>query len=646
MAVEDVPKDRIINERTSYFQVLYYIPLRDLYRWDDRYDYMLAVGYIPVAGQTIPPTLPPGPGSPFNAAETEFLNDNYASDAEVQGAISTAGSALGIANDAKTAADNASRLATQAGTDAGNAAGSAADAARNAANATSTAQAAQTAATNAQESAGKAIAAAGQVAEARSLASMADQWAGDKAVAQGISFANYSDSTAFAESWANLNNWVLGATTGFQVSGGRLYAGTASGGSASVANRSFALGANDKLTLKTSVVVGTGAASAQDTIVGVSSDAAGGAPTTSARAIYGVDFQHSDMTIRPWWTTRDTTGSSAPMVAGQTYYVTITIDQFGIYFSVTQANSTFPLLTGYYARNGLAVNNLAVFNNDNRQTSGGTSIGAFGAVKALTSFRTRAGYEDLSPFWLHLSDNGTYRVGVALPKNFDSRKPIPVVMAFHGSGGNANSFHANGKNNNTDMMNAFTSAGFMVVSAGYNANTQTWGADPSLLAYEYAYNYVKSYFPIGPVAFWCNSMGGIESLLTLARNNIPCSAWVGTVPTVSLLNNYNQNYGTPISTAYGIAADGSDYAEKTAGHDPNLMDVSAFRGVPMKVIIATDDASVIPEQNWNQIEERMKTVAKAVERIDVTGGHTSTALGANAPALAAFVQKYIPPVFS
>lgn len=129
MAVEDVPQDKIINQRKSYFQVLYYIPLRDLYRWDDRYDYMLAVGYIPVEGQTIPPTLPPGPGSPFSAAETQYLDANYASDAEVQQAVSDAGSALGIAQAAKTAADEAQSAAGQASSDAANA-GAAADRAR------------------------------------------------------------------------------------------------------------------------------------------------------------------------------------------------------------------------------------------------------------------------------------------------------------------------------------------------------------------------------------------------------------------------------------------------------------------------------------------------------------------------------------
>lgn len=643
MAVEDVPKDKIINERTSYFQVLYYIPLRDLYRWDDRYDYMLAVGYIPVAGQTIPPTLPPGPGSPFNAAETEFLDDNYASDAEVQGAISTAGSALGIANGAKTAAENASRLATQAGTDAGNAAGSAADAARNAANATSTAQAAQAAATSAEESAGKAIAAASQVSEARSLASMADQWAGDRVVSQGISFANYSDSTATNETWASLANWTTGAANSLQVSNGRLYAVANSGGAAG-ANRSFALGATDKLTLKTVVVTAASGTSTQDTIVGVNTDAPGATPTSAARASYGVAFQNSDSTIHPWWAARDT-GAGVPFSPGTTYYVTITVDQFSIFWSVTTAGSTFPVATGIYSRGSLSINNLYVFNNDVRTTTG-NYIGQLGAIKALGSMRTRSGVEDMAPFWLHQTNTGPYTLGFAFPKNFDSRKPVPVVMAFHGSGGNGNSFHANAKNNNTDMMAAFTAAGFLVVSAGLNANTRTWGNDDGLNAYEFAYQYLKSYFPIGPVAFWGNSMGGIESLLTLARNNIPCSAWVATVPTVSLANNYTANYGDPIKSAYGVASDGSDYETKTAGHDPNLMDVSAFRGIPMKVIVATDDTSVIPEQNWLQIEERMKTVAKAVERIDVIGGHISTALGANAPALAAFVQKYIPPVLA
>lgn len=473
------------------------------------------------------------------------------------------------------------------------------------------------------------------------LAVMTDIWAGDKASAAGIAAANYADAASVNETWPNLSSWAYNANF-LQVSGGRLYSGSSSGGS-SGANRSFALGANDKLVVKATVVIPSGTMPG-DVIFGLSKDAAGAIPASAASSAVGIDFQSADMTIRPWNMGRDSsTNPLGTFVAGGTYYVTITADQTTITSSVTQANSTFAAET-VYVRNGFAINNIYAFINDNRGTSG-ASIGQLGAAKALVSMKTRSGVEDLAPFWNHISDSGTYRVGVALPKTFDSRKPLPMVLAFHGKGSSALGFHI-GDNNQTDMMSAFTAAGFMVVSASLNSNYATWGSDAGLAAYEYAYRYARSNFPVSSVVFFGNSMGGIESLLTLARNNIPCSAWMATVPTVSLRNNYTANYGSDITTAYGLAADGSDYVAKTAGHDPLLMPFAAFRGVPMMVTVATDDQSVFPDQNWNLIEPLAAQSARAYKRINVTGGHVSNALGDQAQQFVAFAQQFVIPTVS
>lgn len=470
------------------------------------------------------------------------------------------------------------------------------------------------------------------------LAVMTDIWAGDKVAAAGISAANYADAVSTTEVWGSLSNWAYTAGA-VQVSGGKLY-GTSTASGSSGLNRSFPLGPTDKLVMKTTVTIPSGSTT-QDTIIGVSDDAAGSVPTSAARGAIGIDFQGSDMTIRSWNKTRDT--STTPLgtfVAGGTYFVSVVADQNTIVFSVTQANSTFNV--GWtFQRNGFAINNLYIFNNDTRALTG-NAVGALGAAKGLVSFRSRSGLEDLAPFWTHISDNGTYRVAVSLPKNFDSRKPTPMVLAFHGKGSSASGYHF-GDNNGTDMMSAFTAAGFMVVSASLNSNFATWGSDAGLAAYEYAYRYAKSFFPISSVVFFGNSMGGIESLLTLARNNIPCSAWMATVPTVSLRNNYTANYGADITTAYGLAADGSDYVAKTAGHDPLLMPFSAFRGVPMMVTVATDDLSVFPDQNWNLIEPLAVQGARAYKRVNVTGGHVSRDIGTQSAQFVAFAQQFVTP---
>jgi hypothetical protein len=79
-----------------------------------------------------------------------------------------------------------------------------------------------------------------------------------------------------------------------------------------------------------------------------------------------------------------------------------------------------------------------------------------------------------------------------------------------------------------------------------------------------------------------NSMGGLESLLTLAERRIPCIlASLVTVPVTNLAASHADAVSTTtIRTAYGMASDGSDYAAKTSGHDPLLMKGWQFRGLP------------------------------------------------------------------
>jgi pimeloyl-ACP methyl ester carboxylesterase len=294
-----------------------------------------------------------------------------------------------------------------------------------------------------------------------------------------------------------------------------------------------------------------------------------------------------------------------------------------------------------FARN--TVNNIAVFNSDSRNLTG-HSVGKIGVRKATVTVTPRTGLEGLapSPNWTTV---GNANMRVALPTTYDSRKPAPVVMMFHGNGSNETHFadHVAGK----AVANAFLAAGYIVVSAANGPNVSTWGAQAGLDAYYTAYQYVRDHYAIGPVVFYGNSMGGIESLLTLAERRIPgVVAWVGTVPVCNLSANYvgalnAQLFKPTIATAYGIAGDGSDYAAKTVGHDPVLKAGSAFRGVPMWVLVATDDVAVIPSENFDLFQPIVAPYAAELVRVNATGGHSTGAIASNAAAMVAFANKYV-----
>lgn len=470
-------------------------------------------------------------------------------------------------------------------------------------------------------------------------ATLAQAWAADKVTAAGASRANYDDATMFTDNFAGLTNWALTAGK-LQVSGNKLFG--AGGGTASGMNHSFSIrGTGAKAVFKAAVVIVGAPSAGGDIVVGFSTDAAGGIPAATASNAKGINFQPTDGTIRPWNLGRDTTSATLGTFAAGTYYVTVSSHGIKINISVVSADGSFAANQVIDAT-GWNINNLFIFMNDPRGTAG-SYIANVSATTSIGSNSNRAIAEDQAPFWSHIAttSGGSYMVRIAFPKAYDSRKPRPMVLMFHGHGGTPDRY-GNSVDGYFPMAKAYTDAGFIVVSGGFLPNSMTWGSDDSLLAYEWAYRYAISFLAVSNVFIHANSMGGIESLLTLARNVIPCEAWVATVPTVSLAANYADGFGGFIRTAYGMASDGSDYATKTAGHDPALMDISFMRGVPVMVAIATDDTTVLPDHNWNAIESKVQAAAAAYKRINVTGNHSSPQLNANAAQFVAFLQQYTP----
>jgi len=73
LPVDEIPLSKIINERTSWDQKLWWIPSRDLYRWDNRTVYMIAIGNVLASGQPTPPPTPP----PFSFQQYEYLDTRF-----------------------------------------------------------------------------------------------------------------------------------------------------------------------------------------------------------------------------------------------------------------------------------------------------------------------------------------------------------------------------------------------------------------------------------------------------------------------------------------------------------------------------------------------------------------------------------------
>lgn len=445
-----------------------------------------------------------------------------------------------------------------------------------------------------------------------------------QATAQASARISFDDSTplAFSETFDNLAAWSLGAHP-LQVSGGAAYAG-ATRGSGSGANRSYALAAGENLRAVFIVNIVTGGGSG-GLGVGVSKDAAGAVPTAGGGNAFALYFPAAGTTPQTLTNGAFANLTGQPAFATGQYIVTLTVDQ--TYISIVAVRvSNGEEIRCRLLRSGFAVNNIYLFNSDARQLTG-HSCARIGARKAVASLLPLATYEAVQEK-AHWSGNGTHNFKLHIPKGYDSRKPLNLVIAFHGHGSDENHWATN--SNGKVVKDALVAAGYAVLGCAYAANTQTWGAQVSLDAYVAAYNWARSLYPIGSVAFYANSMGGIESLLSLAERRIPgVVAWVGTSPTTNLADNYTGGGGqftSAINSAYGIAGGATPnlaaFATATKGHDPMLMTGAAFRGVPMLFLAASDDVVVSKAANTDAFATKFFGSNAITVQPGITGGHS------------------------
>lgn len=478
-----------------------------------------------------------------------------------------------------------------------------------------------------------------RLADTFKLRSLTDLAASERQKSVASARVAWEDSAAFNERWANFTNWTLGAASNLQISAGAVFAN--GGGANAGANHAWALGTTGVGRATFIINKVAGSTNSGGVIVGVTSGTAGAAPTAGGGNARGLYFRPSSVvqSVDSGTFTDLAGGLSAGL-----HKIVLVADATYLTITVRRQDGTLEY-RARWARAGFSIQNLYIFNSDANLLTG-SSIGPVSTRDSTASAAAgfRAGLEDVQSDaqWTAV---GSTNIRVALPQGYDSRRPLPVVMAFHGNGSNALHFadHPAGQG----VANAFLAAGYAVVSADNSGNVSTWGAQAGLDAYYTAYKYMRDNYPLGPIVFYGNSMGGLESLLTLAERRIPgVVAWVGTVPVCNLGANYvgasnAQLFKTTIATAYGIAGDGSDYAAKTAGHDPIVKSGTAFRGLPMWVLVATDDVSVIPSENFDLLQSIVAPYAPELVRVNATGGHSTTAIAANAAAMVTFANKYV-----
>lgn len=447
---------------------------------------------------------------------------------------------------------------------------------------------------------------------------------------------NYEDtaSTIFVEDWNDLTNWS--ASNGVQVLNNKLHS-TGIGGSSSGINYPFPLLSNEKARIVFKIDFPDSVQTSGGLIIGVSKDNIGSIPATSASKVCGLYFNKTGVQqVVPGLMSELTTPNTTPY-RNCSFNISIIIDELYISVVGTHTTDTSIEVSMRMLRAGFDINNIFIFNSDSRNMNG-ASVGKLGARKSLSTIHPKQNIED-SARTIHHTGDGTNNFKIYLPKNYDSRKTYPCIIAFHGSGTNETSWSTNG--NMLNVQQQLVAQGFIFLSCSYSLSFTTWGNSLSTRAYYKAYKYLIKNYSISSVGIYANSMGGIESLNALVNEQIPCSCWVGTAPAINLKNNYDGAYKSIITDSYGIALNGTNYLTKTIGRDPMLVSPEKFRGLPMLFISATDDAVISSTENTDLFCNKNSSFLLECKKINVpAGGHSFN----NTPYLdeiSRFFKKYM-----
>jgi hypothetical protein len=165
-----------------------------------------------------------------------------------------------------------------------------------------------------------------------------------------------------------------------------------------------------------------------------------------------------------------------------------------------------------------------------------------------------------------------------------------LVVYHHGVGENEDAWLADTLKDT--VRDALLADGYIL--AGSNAHDENWGNAASVADYNALYADAAARFTLTKVMFLSQSMGGLSGLNCVVDSTIPVAGWAGIYPVCSLADMFANNagaYAAAIRAAYGIAADGSDYAAKTAGCDPLLVAATEYT-IPMRFYASAADTVV------------------------------------------------------
>ena len=378
---------------------------------------------------------------------------------------------------------------------------------------------------------------------------------------QTRAYAAWASQVKYSDQFANLSGWAGSSPTVLQVSGGAVFANGAGANSGMCHGISAA---SSKFRCVTTVNY-VSSSNPDGVAIGISSASPGAAPATGLADCFAIYLSKNGMKqiLNGVITAHE---NENPLVTG--VYV-ITVSQDDNFTSIVAKLAGGGANTEYairISRGTVAANNIVIFNSDVRLLSG-HSIGPLAVGVGSTATLQQTGIVDGQYPTVVWTGGANADFRILTPTGYDSRNPRPAVLLFHGLGSTEKTWSSNA--NYFAISNALSSAGYIVISAARRGEYGTWGNVNAQAAYSEAYRYLILNYNINCIACLANSMGGIEFFNSLASASVGVPVcFVGTSTTANLASCFaSPSLTESIKSAYGIAADGSNYAVKTAGYD-------------------------------------------------------------------------------
>ncbi|KIQ15347.1 alpha/beta hydrolase family protein [Rhodococcus sp. MEB064] len=322
------------------------------------------------------------------------------------------------------------------------------------------------------------------------------------------------------------------------------------------------------------------------------------------------------------------------------YPVRIRVQNGNAVFTIFETDGTTVLSTFTQSVAGLTKGfaELCVWASDTNAAAG-RSLGPLSLTQVVApSQHALEGASD-TVMWTRPKVSSVSNARIAWPKNYDSRRPAPAILFCHGTGRVGGVTFDDVETRG--YWQGLVDAGYIVMSADAQANA--WGNPLSVTDYEDLGNYAWNHLAVSGFLVLSQSMGGMPGLNLLRKRVLPgVFGWYGTAPVCNLKAEYDLTFADQIKTAYGIAADGSDYAAKTAGHDPMLAAPEEFGGLPMRSMSYDSDAVVPPQTNVIQLLTKLAPYTPEASYTGIAGTAHIGSQAFNVADTTAFAKRWGP----